>query len=433
MVVLEGVEHAGHAVDGAGAGVGRRAVCGVPAGMQAPADGALVGDDGLQFGRFGDDCGQGLLGQEFGQSAGEQGGQCLDTAEAVFFVDAAGEDDGGTFCRAPEAETSEDGEHGRHAALHVAGSAAVDLAVFFEGAPGVDGHSLARDRVLVGLEENGGLALVSVEPGEDIVPAGMDGLAEEGKPETLKDGLEMIGQSRFTKSGPGLGSAHGILAGDGDKLFEKIGCRVLHGAFHWRSTGSYETRRGWRDGNNCSTATNCLESGVEIGAGVRDNPSRLRIYDSRPVALRRSLPRLRRAFFMRENGFTGGRVGAAIAAGRDRGVISSRAAGRAEAGDALLEDDVRRSFGYSQGFVCRGSEPFERSGRSYPRPALPAGGESSKCLDEVAGLQGVQRKSGTMLASGFKVERKAERRHRPSCGLTGEKGANRMFSIARKS
>src|SRR5262249_60688650 len=75
--------------------------------------------------------------------------------EGVFLVHAARHDDVGGAARLLADDAGERGQHRRHAALDVAGAAAVEPAVFDPGGERVDGHVVGRHRVLVGVQDQG--------------------------------------------------------------------------------------------------------------------------------------------------------------------------------------------------------------------------------------------------------------------------------------
>src|SRR5205085_11455094 len=112
----------------------------------------------------------------------------------------------------------EGGQHRRHAALDVAGAAAVEPAALGAGAERLDGHAVGRHRVLVRLEDEGGGCPGRVVPGEDVVPAGGDVLAAAGGAEAAEEGLEVVGDSAFVEVGSLQGPAHRVDAGQGDEV-----------------------------------------------------------------------------------------------------------------------------------------------------------------------------------------------------------------------
>ena len=119
--------------------------------------------------------------------------QFLHAEEGVFLIDRAGHDDVAGAARLLADQSGERRQHRRHAALDVAGAAAVEPAILDAGPERINGHVVGRHRVLVRFQDQGRAAPRRVEAGQDVVALRRDGLALERHTEAAEE-LFQIGR-----------------------------------------------------------------------------------------------------------------------------------------------------------------------------------------------------------------------------------------------
>ena len=120
-------------------------------------------------------------------------------------------------------------EHGRHAALDVAGAAAVEPAVLDAGRERVDGHAVGGHRVLMHLQDEGAAGAGRLVPGEDVVASGRDGLPLRADAEVAEEVFEVGGDAVLEKVGAVEVAAHGVDARQGDQIAQETGGFVHEG------------------------------------------------------------------------------------------------------------------------------------------------------------------------------------------------------------
>ena len=109
------------------------------------------------------------------------------SAVAVLFVDGASEDDRRPLAGFAFRKASQSRNHGGHAPLDVASSAAIEPIVLDFGLEGVNGHPVDGDSILMGLHQQDFAAALSglraVHTGDEVVPLRSDGEAFPGDPQ----------------------------------------------------------------------------------------------------------------------------------------------------------------------------------------------------------------------------------------------------------
>ena len=147
----------------------------------------------------------------------------------MFLIDGAGHD---STLAAPaglsRVSRAKGAEHGGHAALDVAGAAAVQPAVVDAAAERINGHIVGRHRVLMGLEQESAASARQLQAGNNVVAQRSNGLALAGDAQAAEEMFRGRPDAVFEEVVPLERPAHRVDAGQPHQVLQQPG-GFVHG------------------------------------------------------------------------------------------------------------------------------------------------------------------------------------------------------------